>query len=244
MKRTILFSGGMDSVALALRYPDAQLVYVRIGSSYEQRELDHCLHASSLSGRLVTVDCGRWLGDMASENAHVPNRNLFMAVAAASLTGCDAVLLGATAGELSPDKSRKFVRAASRALSQSSGRRCVLLTPLRSYTKGAIVREVLRRHGRESLEFRELLGSPCCYEGFVRDGFKGCGRCNSCRRRWAAFYVNGISERYEFPPWETDTVSHDWRQRLFSAPVREWISCLRPSLEYLHASMAARREHR
>lgn len=244
MNRTILFSGGMDSVALWLRYPDAHLVYVRIGAPYEERELNS-LHERGIINRVTVLPTGKWLGPCSDSMGRVPLRNLFFAVAAAAGTPCDEVLLGATAGETSPDKSRAFAAAASAAMSQAEGRSIRLRMPFRHMTKRELVRQLLAGEssdiGRDKM-VAMLRSCPSCYEPDLPRGFAGCGRCMSCVRRWVAFSLCGIHENYVTPPWQVDTtVKRGLLKYLRRTPVRDWYGVLRLNGELLRAKARQQR---
>lgn len=243
MNRTILFSGGMDSVALWLKYPEAHLVYVRIGAPYEERELAS-LHERGLIHRVTVLPTGKWLGPCNDSVGRVPLRNLFFAVAAAAATPCDEVLLGATAGETSPDKSRAFAAAASAAMSQAEGRSIRLRMPFRHMTKRELVKQLLDgEHPRSRAKVVDMLRAcPSCYEADLPPGFAGCGRCMSCVRRWQAFSLNGIHENYSYPPWSIDTtVKRGLVKYLRRTPVRDWYGVLRLNGELLRAKEQQRR---
>lgn len=253
MKRTILFSGGMDSVACWLRYPEARLVYVRIGAPYEEREIES-LHARGLMHRVRMLSgSGRWLGEMADGMGRVPLRNLLFAVAAAASTSCDEVVLGATAGETSPDKSRHFARMASAAMSAAEGRSIRLVMPFRHLTKRQLVARLIRgatneQHplhlmnragnvvsGRAAIE-GVLRECPSCYAPDLPVGYAGCGKCMSCVRRWAAMSLNGIDESYQSPPWQVDTtVKRGLLKYLRRTPVRDWWGVAKVNADLLAA---------
>jgi 7-cyano-7-deazaguanine synthase len=230
--RVLLYSGGMDSVIAhhLLDYPAR--VYVRIGAPYEEREL------ASFSGQpVIVVDGGRWLGERADRMGRVPLRNLYFAVAAAAATGADEVILGATAGETSPDKSREFAREAGRAMSAAEGRRIRLSVPYRNRTKTELVRALARACGPE-LAWITLRDTPACYLGTLREGIAGCGQCMSCVRRWVALELNGYGdrERYAVAPWTyplpppAELWPYVWR-----TPMRDWPGIIRVNRELAKA---------
>jgi 7-cyano-7-deazaguanine synthase in queuosine biosynthesis len=225
----VLYSGGMDSVALARLYRDARLVYVRIGSPYEPRELER------ISGhRVEVIDCGDWLSHHADSMGRVPMRNLLFAVAAAAHTGADFVALGATAGETSPDKSRAFAAAAGKAMSQAENRPVRLLMPFRGITKRQLVRRLLS----DGMTAEQLRACPSCYAETLPDHVAGCGRCMSCVRRWVAMSLNDIHERYQSPPWQYQGLSapkSEMLRFLLRTPVRDWLGVAQVNADLLAA---------
>jgi len=230
----------MDSVALWLEYPDAHLVYVRIGAPYEERELNS-LHQRGMINRVTVLPTGKWLGPCGDSMGRVPMRNLFFAVAAAAATPCDEVLLGATAGETSPDKSRHFAAMASAAMSAAEGRSIRLVMPFRGITKRQLVARVLNRNTGWSEASADksaamLRDCPSCYEPDLPPGMAGCGKCMSCVRRWAAMSQNGISENYVAPPWEVDTtMKRGLLKYLRRTPVRDWWGVAKVNYDLLQA---------
>lgn len=233
MKRVLLFSGGMDSVAAWELLCRPERVYVRIGAPYETRELNSLAHRGLLPEHLL--DSGRWLGGHADKAGRVPLRNLLFAVAAAAATGADEVVLGATAGETSPDKSRAFARAATRAMTEAEGRPVRLLLPFRHVTKKGLVARLLALAGRDD-GTAMLQASPSCYVPWPAAGTVGCGRCTSCLRRWVAMSLNGIHESYEAPPWQQPRGGPaQWWPYLRRTPPSDWLGVARLNHELLVA---------
>lgn len=232
--RVLLYSGGMDSVAAWHLLGQPRRVYVRIGAPYEARELESLEARGELLGSdgVDVLDGPRWLGGMAERDGHVPLRNLYFAVAAAAATGASEVLLGALAGETSGDKCRRFARHASRAMTLAEGRPVRLRLPVRHLTKAQLAARLLAALGRERGE-AALRACPSCYAGRLGPGTAGCGRCSSCLRRWVAMWGNGITERYEQPPWEQPAVrpSAAWWRYLRRVPVAEWPGVARANWE-------------
>jgi 7-cyano-7-deazaguanine synthase len=235
MKQTVLlFSGGMDSVCAwhLCGYP--RRVYVKLGSAYEERELEHILGSASGYAPLTVLDAGKWLGARTDDaTARVPMRNLFLAVAAAAATGADRVMLAATAGETATDKSRAFARAASRAMSQAEGRPVRLVLPVKHLTKRQLAARLLAALGRTRGE-KVLRACPTCYVARTAQGTVGCGRCMSCVRRWQAMSLNGISERYEQLPWTWEhlrATPSAWWPFLRTMPLAEFPAVLRMNVE-------------
>ena len=241
--KAFLFSGGMDSLIAWRLFGDAARdvrVYVRIGAPYEERELESIGRRGLLPG-LRVVRASQYARPATDPNGRVRLRNLLFAVTAAAETGADAVVLGALAGETSPDKSRAFARAASRAMTLAEHRRIRLLMPMRGWTKRAAVARYLDRFGKYGK--RDLTVCPSCYEADLPAYAAGCGRCTSCLRRWVAMSLNGIHETYLTPPWQRDLKAEGARgllRYLWRTPPRDWPGVAVNNLELLRA---VRREH-
>lgn len=235
-KTVVLFSGGMDSVIAWEMLGRPERVYVRIGATYETREL-LSLERRGLDRGLTVVDGGEWLGPLAERDGHVPYRNLYFAVCAAAATGADRIVLGATAGETSGDKTRTFAAAASRALSLAEARDVRLEMPFRHLTKRQLIERYMRAIGNLRAE-SVLRQCPTCYAKDLEPGTVGCGRCMSCVRRWQAFTLNGIEERYMQPPWTAPMLQGFteglWRY-LRRTPVRDWFGVARLNMELAYA---------
>lgn len=237
MKRVLLFSGGMDSLVAWHQLGQPQRVYVRIGAPYEARELES-IGRRGLKDGLLVLDAGRWLGKTANADGRVPLRNLTFALAAAAHTGADEVVLGALAGETSPDKSRRFARLASAAMTASEGRRIRLALPFRGTTKTQLVALGLRSVGPVA-----LASAPSCYASVLPKGVAGCGTCSSCLRRWVAMTLNGLEERYMADPTAQARLSPTgaWWGYMARTPVRDWVGVARCNAELL---LALRRHRR
>jgi len=234
--RVLLYSGGMDSVAAWHLLGHPARVYIRIGSVYEDRELGSIADRGLMHG-LTILDAGRWLGHRVDAVGRVPLRNLVFAVTAAAGTGADTVILGATAGETSPDKSRAFARLAGAAMSAAEARRLQLQVPLRGLTKRQVVARLVTNLGFANGE-KTLRACPSCYAAHLPLGKAGCGQCTSCLRRWVAMTLNGITEEYVTPPWRTvqfKSGRSEWWHYLRRTPVRDWPGVLRLNLELVVA---------
>lgn len=239
MSRVVLFSGGMDSLlAWQLYAPEAALCYVRIGAPYEARELES-LRRRGLLVRVRVSQVSERLGARADAAGRVQLRNLLFAVAAAAETGADEIVLGALAGETSPDKSRRFAALASSAMSESEHRTIRLVMPFRGVTKAQLVCRFLRDTRLLPGEAERVLRAcPSCYAESLPDGVAGCGTCTSCLRRWVAMSLNGISERYLVDPGDGDWLHAGrgrWWNYLRRTPVRDWPGVVRVNLELLRA---------
>lgn len=206
MNDLLLFSGGMDSLCAWWLLHRPQAVYVRLGHPYQDDELSTL---SRLSNRLPSfrfqVVSGPHVGPLSLADGHIPHRNLLMAAtAAAFFPDATHIYLGALWGEASPDKSRRFFRTTSTALSVSEHRRTSVLAPFRGVTKTGLVRLYLKTGGDPDL----LAVTRSCYE--PGSGRYGCGRCQACLRRWVALRRNGL-DCGPRPTWPDATVGNAWR---------------------------------
>lgn len=202
MKRVLLFSGGMDSVALwrvaSLGGIPLDLLYVRIGHAYEEREL----RALSRIGEWARRRCIPYSCDVAqgdgrgrladAETGHIPLRNDYL-VSVAVTRGADVVWIGAVAGEGSRDKSSRFYRSASQHYGYLTGRRIDVLAPAQRSTKSQLLGRLLSTPG--GLELFRLTRS--CYDLAETDegAFVGCGTCAACYYRWVATQNNAVNEK-------------------------------------------------
>lgn len=199
--KVILFSGGIDSLLLALNYPDAHRLHIEYGQTYSLEEEAAILRLQQVVGPVDTVQAA--LAAPAAADGHVPHRNLLLAVtAAAARPQATEIMLGGVRGETSRDKSGAFLRATSRTLSRSEGGRVRLTAPLRRHTKAEWLRILVDMEGEVAAQTLVDLTSSC-YDprGFV-DREIGCGECLACFRRWVALERAGLQGSWEHPPWQ------------------------------------------
>jgi len=209
LKRVLLFSGGVDSSALALLWPHDSKLYVDMRTRYSEAEKAH------LGGDVAQVELPltRW----ERADGIIPMRNLFL-VAIASLYG-EQIALGAVAGERMLDKTPMFAKMASEILDYlwqagepgrrpqgwTQGREIKVELPVVHLTKAELIREVVKVKGiKATTELADRAWS--CYEpveGPSREGLplQQCGRCKPCIRNWLAFYNSFIYLPYT-PPVE------------------------------------------
>lgn len=194
-REVILFSGGMDSVALAFRYPEALLLHVRINTVACEREDGVISRIGDALQRWVSFHCVP-LSQFELPNQIIPFRNAILALIAFQYA--PVVLLGATAGDTTPDKDESWAYGMTqlvRHMSQDSNKNPVkwmgtggvqpeVLVPLRDMTKTEILAECLRKGISKDV----LRLSRSCYGGNARE----CGRCRSCFRKWVAYVNNDV----------------------------------------------------
>jgi 7-cyano-7-deazaguanine synthase in queuosine biosynthesis len=208
-----LFSGGLDSLCLWYLTGRHPTFYVRIGAPYEPYELKTIEKLSALIPGLEPIILeGPELGPLEAPDGHIPHRNLLLAATvAAHNPDADKILLGALRGEASPDKSVRFLRAASKALSASEGRSVRLVAPGRYLTKTALVRLFAKRFPGEL----DLLGETrSCY---ARTNGP-CEKCNACFRRRVALWHAGLGGARPVVP--ADPLQRGVRAALVAGPHR------------------------
>lgn len=250
MKEILLMSSGMDSFMTwrLLKRPDA--LYCAIGHAYEERERTELarLRVSCERAGLplaLTTTTRVFLGDRERSDGHVPLRNLFFAACAAIQNEkVDTIYLGALRGESSQDKSGRFFRRASVLLSQLCHRRIRVVAPFRHLTKTQLVQKYLETYRFEQ-DIQLLLQTYSCYNSDrVPDGYKGCGECMACFRRWVAMTNNGLHEKYVKPPqhWHVIHASQygDWYKAMVKSGVTEWPGIIQNNVEAARALIRGR----
>lgn len=206
MTKVLLFSGGMDSFICNFIYDPDILLYIKIGSLYEEKELDAIAkmitdskYGSNIISKLKIVNMS-FLGMYELNNAHIPLRNLLF-LEIASYYG-DEIMLGALKGETSKDKSKKFRKMTENLLSYcwndklglGTKKKVEIIFPFKKMTKSEIVKEYIKLGGI----VEELKYTVSCYDSiYIR-----CGKCMSCFRRWVAEILNDINIKYTYDPYD------------------------------------------
>lgn len=198
-KTVLLFSGGMDSYAIAhLTNPDI-LLYCNIGLPEQIEELN-AIGNLKLPDSEFIIDDRLYLRDQKLQNEIVPMRNLFFAMIGAYYGSY--VMLGATAGDTTNDKDYEFATRANSVLRYifsnplknpkpilASGG-FTLDLPYKDKTKAQIVAEYIKhKHNVD-----DLVNTRSCYSSEDKE----CGVCRSCVRKFVAFAVNGIDVSKHF----------------------------------------------
>ena len=185
----ILFSGGMDSVALSKLYPKSKLLYFNLHTGYNEAEMRRLPERCEV----IDIDLGQW----ERQDKIIPMRNLIL-VSIASMYG-DIIYIGATAGDRVLDKSSVFLKFSSQILSYlwepqhwTTGRDIQVLAPLKMMTKTQIVAACKSK----KISLQELASeSFSCYtpeHEVLADKLNECGKCKPCFRKWVAFENNGF----------------------------------------------------
>jgi hypothetical protein len=208
-----LFSGGLDSLIYWRLLGQPPALYVPLGHKYEALERASIARLESRCPDLaVTVAPTVQIGQYEEPDGYIPYRNLVLAVIAAT-PDTDRVYIGAVRGEVSRDKSRKFLKDLSRLLTYVRGRPVSVLAPFQHLTKAQLVAKYLDFWPADL-----LYQTVSCYDA---GGF--CGRCQSCFRRWIAMSANGLEEEYRSPIREYEVPRPPALVSGFlRIPVREW----------------------
>ena len=201
--RVQLFSGGMDSLCLWALAERPQPVYVRVGAPYEREELETLAALErAVHGFVPWILDGPPVARSPRADGHVLHRNLVLLTTAASLAGGDELLLGALLGEASPDKSRRFRRAVTAALTASEGRPCRVVTPAARMTKTGLLARALVAHPWVATV---LPLTRSCY----RPAGPPCDACPACFRRAVAEFHTGLRDARPSRP--SATARQAWR---------------------------------
>lgn len=179
--RVLLYSGGMDSVALSMIERWDTRLYVDMGTAYSAAE------RSRLDDDVVVVDLP--LGVWERPDGIIPLRNLVLVCIAAQYGS--TIGMAATAGDRVLDKSPHFAEVTSNLLSWlwqpqhwTDGKHVEVVLPTKTLTKRQLVQRVAAL-GADNLD--TLARSWSCYSG----GDVECGACKPCRRKWVAFAAEG-----------------------------------------------------
>jgi 7-cyano-7-deazaguanine synthase in queuosine biosynthesis len=185
--RVQLFSGGLDSLCLWYLTGRPEAVYVRVGAPYEKQEEQTVRRLTyAIPGFQPRFVNGPDLSGLVAPDGHIPVRNLLLAATAVAHTGAGEVILGAVLGEASPDKSRRFLKAASTALSRSEGRLVTLAAPAHRWTKTGLLRRFLAAHPDRA---HLVAQTRSCYAAEEVP----CGDCQACFRRNVALWHAGLN---------------------------------------------------
>jgi len=192
-KTVLLYSSGMDSFICNYLYKPDILLYIRVGSKYEEKELriiNEFLNDFKLHHKFKMVNLS-FLKDYELDNAHIPLRNLLF-LEIASFYG-DTVMMGALRGETSKDKTKKFRFLTEQLLSYcwddklglGTKKKIKILFPLKNMTKTKALKLFIKKGGCIA-DLKQYTVS--CYS----PQFDACGNCMSCFRRWVAEINNDI----------------------------------------------------
>lgn len=192
----LMFSGGLDSYLALLTLLDngidPKLVYVEHGSRNNDEQLYQAKKLAKKHGKELIIDRTLSLGNLEQENAFIPNRNGLLAFIGA-LYG-DFIYFAIMDGEQTYEDCRQDTfMALSVALTKLGGRPVVVDSPFWEKTKAEVIRDL------DPKNYRLLKDTYSCHRG----GEKHCGHCSACFRRFVAFEVNHIEDKWEVDPWTT-----------------------------------------
>lgn len=231
-KRVLLFSGGMDCYIInELEKPDV-LLYINNHSHYSEQEVRH-LHELQALGKfsnLIVVDDFIDMSLMERDDYIIPSRNAYFILKAAEYG--DEIILGATSGDRSTDKDRKFAYMMTKLLNHiyepshwtGKGRRIKVNFKYKGFTKQKLIKSLIqkrRKEGRSLKEAKQCVAeelfdfSVSCYS-FV-DGIP-CGVCKPCTRKWLSILsATGVDmgDRFDTNPRDyfTSEVIKEWIRR-------------------------------
>lgn len=201
-KRVLLYSGGMDSVALAMLWAPHARVYVDLGTDYGLIERERV--AKHLDVRLVNLplfEFDRADSVFPDRADHIiPLRNLMLVCVAAQLFPEEdvEVALAATKGDRVLDKSEEFAERTTELLRflwapqhWTKGRNVSVVLPVKQFTKRMLV-EAIAMAGDRTLVEELAHESFSCY---APDHLGGeCGVCKPCVRKWVGFAAAGYGD--------------------------------------------------
>lgn len=200
--QVILYSGGLDSVLLAAKYPNALRVYFDMGTRYAQQEM------ARLPNNVI-IDNTLNFKTLERDNAIIPFRNLYLVARAVDYG--NNIYMAATAGDRSKDKDADFFRQAQALLNHindswhGTGHEIYLHTPLKKLSKSQAIAEYLI----EGHNPKALLDSFSCYTPYKN---KQCGECKPCVRKFAALAANNIDALTTFA--SAPILSKAWQAEL------------------------------
>lgn len=197
-RTVLLYSGGLDSYALAaLAKPDL-LLYVDTGTTYGRVEQARIMTPPALTHRYTSTS----LRDLALferfSDMILPGRNAHLVLVAANYA--NTILMAATAGDAVHDKDQQFADLMNPLLAHlyskqnwlPEGRPVRLELPAKQTTKRQLVAKYLHAgHDPAHLATRTF----SCYKP-TADG-EHCAACKPCVRKWAALVVHGIDPGYD-----------------------------------------------
>ena len=213
MTRVLLYSGGVDSMALSMLWPHDTKLYVDMCTKYSRSEKAHLTSGV----QIITLPLTLW----ERPDGIIPCRNLILTTMA-SIYG-DTIAFGAIAGERMLDKTPTFAEKASDILSYlwaagepgrrpqgwTEGREIKVELPIVHLTKAQLIKEIIKVKGRPAAEKLAREAWSCYDPVFFRARQrreKGqwttpisqrCGKCKPCLRNWLAFHDVGIEVPYK-----------------------------------------------
>lgn len=180
MSKVLLYSGGLDSLIAWYMLDKPETLYVDLKHRYAQKEL---LSIGNLPIKPI-IKISNYGLYFEKPNAHIPGRNLLLAMFAAGL-GFDEIYLVAQKGEQNiPDRTPYFFQETSKVLSFHFEKDIQFLNGAPEYYKT----EMVEWYISNDLPVEDLLISVSCYSS----GEGHCGKCSSCFRKWVSLTLNGV----------------------------------------------------
>lgn len=200
MTTVLLYSGGLDSYALAhIGQPDV-LLHVRMGTSYGRVESGLLAAPAGLENRVTEADLTLALWERA--DTIIPARNAHLVLLAANYG--ETVWLAATAGDRVHDKDLKFADRMNELLAHlyapqwwlPDGRDVRMELPAKAWSKEELVARYLAAGGDGAALARD---TTSCYDATFHT--RHCAGCKPCARKWMALVVNDVDPGYDAAPY-------------------------------------------
>jgi hypothetical protein len=182
-----LFTAGLDSLCVWYLMGGPTPVFVRLQAPYEMAAMEAIERlAAQIPSFNPIILPGPPIGENVDDGAgYVPHRNLALLVAAAAWLRPQTIFTGSVLGDPGPDRSRRFDRATTRALTVGEGAPIRVIAPARRWTKTGLLRRTLAAYP----EVAELL--PLTRSCYLPVG-PPCGECPGCFRRAVAEFHNRL----------------------------------------------------
>jgi 7-cyano-7-deazaguanine synthase in queuosine biosynthesis len=189
MKRydeVILFTGGIDSYIGYHYLMQPQPVYFDLNSKYTEKELKYIPPLLKKHGdhKIIIDKSLAFLGKHEQKlNAHVPFRNLYLALTAVT-NYADIVFICGVKDDNMTDKNKEVFDLWSEHFSKLEDRKIKVKSPFWEKTKADIIEWYSKRFDKE-----DLLDTVSCYDKSLTNY---CGKCQSCFRKACALFKVGI----------------------------------------------------
>ena len=196
MTKVLLYSGGLDSWALAQIEQPEVLLHVDMATRYGDVESDNLDVPKGVRGSLVVASLP--LSQWERSDAIIPGRNAHLVLVAANYA--DTILIGATAGDRVHDKDPVFAERMNALLQHMyspqwwipQGRTVRVELPAKEWSKRELVARYLAAGGDpETIATRTI----SCYNATPE--VLHCGRCKPCARKWIALVCNNIEVPFD-----------------------------------------------
>jgi len=196
-KEVLLYSGGIDSFIGYYYLNKPQLISFDLGSKYTQKELKY----NPLKTENIIYDESlKWLGENEQNlNAHIPFRNLYLALTAVAKYSDIIYICGLKDDEMT-DKNEQVFNLWSNHFSELENRQIQILSPFWNLTKEDIVKWYSNKYNKE-----DLLKTVSCYSN---EDIIYCGKCQACFRKACALYSVGLKL-----PFYNKNIINYYRQR-------------------------------
>lgn len=237
MRHIVLFSGGPDSLATLFKVSSlvecCEAIYFDLGHRYSNLEKQVCSSIVVRGKKVIISDVLKGLGEWEEDDAYIWHRNAFLCLAASKYIGAEKgnIYLTVQKDELSvSDRTPEFMFQMSK-LFKSLGQSIDISSPWLHTDKTDMIKETVSICKTVFPSIKEAFKDTwSCYrpvEVINRDlsteaalgsslkaylSYVQCGKCPACFRRWVAFSLNGIEEKYLFDPWLTD-VAIEYRRK-------------------------------